>query len=108
MSKGPPYPLSIGLLVSMAVRMDHSFGIKMGVRDDLDAKQQSLIRKAYDAFFAFGAGTLENRQVAEEIEGNGFYMLHKEESYRGWLTPASLEYAENLLKMQDFLSGGKS
>lgn len=89
-------PISPGLLISMAIRFDHSFGVHAGVFDTyetLEEKQVSLL----DLMAKFYSG-LETTggQIMEEMTGEGFYSFDKEHVYRNIPTLEGLEKAVEL------------
>lgn len=96
----PPKPASppYGLLVSMATRQDHGFGVKQ-FRFDLGAyetdeewanRQKSLL--------------LDALRMWEEMNGKGFWSPEKNENYERGLTPAMKEFLDKFTKGLDFPS----
>lgn len=85
-------PLTPGLLISMALRDDHSFGILMQPFETgtLEAKQKKRISEAFEIYKAGGA---DNRQLIEEMTGQGFYRLDLEGSYQNMATAEALNHA---------------
>lgn len=103
----PILPLTPGLLISMAIRYDHSFGILMEPFDrwagfgNLDNKQVNLLN---DVMTHYKRGQeLSNysigieAQLWEEMTGVGFYRPEREESYQASAEPAALVEAERLI-----------
>jgi hypothetical protein len=103
-------PLSAGLLISMAIRKDHSFGIRTYLHPDskeldckaLSDKQIRLIRQArldyekinllinekYPDISKEEPGELLSS--IEEARGFGYYKPELEQVYRGWATDEAL------------------
>ncbi len=78
------YPPTAGLLISIALRFDHGFGIWLGVGfefldNDLPSKQLRLLNHAANNYR--NRDTLKDRQVLAEIRGVGFYNPKEEEYY---------------------------
>ena len=78
----PPLPLSFGLLVSMALRFDHSFLLDKNPEDKCflasigydDVERFLLIRSMYHIYKQYESnGTTDNIQLDEEISGRGFF-----------------------------------
>jgi hypothetical protein len=101
-------PLTPGLLVSMAIRYDHSFGILMGAFDsytDLSEKQIMLLR-AVMVYYRCGQelsnyATGTHAQLWEEMTGVGFYRPEKESAYQASAQPAALLEAVRIVKEHD-------
>lgn len=85
-------PISPGLLISMAIRHDHSFGMQF--QHGLEEKQINLIYKMAELYKI--REDLTDRQLLEEITGEGFYSFEREHIYREWATPAAFTVAADL------------
>ncbi len=89
-----PYPLTIGLVMSAAMRSDHSM---MAPYDDEDIMSKVLgapekripkvAEKVISSYRSLAAGESCDPQIAEEFLGQGFYSPEKEASYAGFLDP---------------------
>ena len=98
-------PLTPGLLISMAIRFDHSFGILMGLFDSFTSLEKKQIALLHDVMVHYRRGhALSNyrmgteAQLWEEMTGAGFYRPEKESSYRASAEPAALLVAERLVR----------
>ena len=94
-------PLTPGLLVSMSIRNDHSFGVLHDLFDSNDHesladKQTKLISQSFNEYSAYVRGEQIQGQRQEELEGNGFYTPERENQYRNSCQPEALQYAEGL------------
>jgi hypothetical protein len=97
-------PLTPGLLISMAIRMDHGFGADFG---GFGFDQRPLIerqRETLDVVFkeyvdAYNGVPIQSQRL-EECTGNGFYRPDREESYvTSWgAANQAVEYAKLLVK----------
>ena len=98
-------PLTPGLLISMAIRYDHSFGILMGYFDShktLVSKQCQILddvmvyyRRGQE-LSNYAMGT--EAQLWEEMTGAGFYHPDRESSYQASAEPFALERAVRYVK----------
>lgn len=94
------YPLTEGLTASIAMRLDHSFGIHRfsfetggnETNGELYERQQKLLKKAKYAygFILNGSddpniGESDNRRIKDEMFGEGFYSPERDGWYCGWL-----------------------
>lgn len=97
-------PLTPGLLISIALRHDHSFGISMGSFErysGLAEKQITLLGVAMEYYkrgqelstYAMGG----EAQLWEEMTGVGFYHRDREDAYTAMALPESLREAERLV-----------
>lgn len=96
-------PLTPGLLISMAVRTDHSFGIPNiwgslvpSNPCALEDKQIALIEKSFSEYGVYAAGQPIQSQRQEELTGKGFYSPEREAAYCGTATPSALLRAQQL------------
>lgn len=99
-------PLTPGLLISMAIRNDHSFGIWMEgfefEHSTLEEKQIALLREMLE-YYRRGQQLSEcasrtETQLWEEISGEGFYRPDRENWYQGSAMPAARLEAVRLVK----------
>lgn len=104
------YPLTPGLLISMSIRTDHSFGTTMfewsGIPGPpLEEKQINLISGCFEEYKNHVAGLPVQVQRLEEIQGEGFYRPELEEQYCNWASRDALNYAEGLVKAYRLIEG---
>jgi hypothetical protein len=96
------FPLTPGLLISMAMRLDHSFGISMGMfeDEDLPTKQVNRLNDVIPYYRRrlqiTNSATGTDAQLGEEISGQGFYQPGREDQYQGMATPEGLAEAVRL------------
>ena len=114
-------PLTPGLLISMAIRYDHSFGFHTGSLmmfsdgETLIDKQIKLIREAatcyhrlkglYEAEWVSKSLAGTDLQLFEEMTGEGFYQPDREEGYCNAATIAALREAKQLAEDQVSFDG---
>lgn len=98
-------PLSPGLLISMAIRMDHGFGASFPDIFGLSSKplgerQKETLDKVFEEYVNAHAGVPIQSQRLEECTGGGFYGPEREDAYlNAWgATPDAVEYAKLLVK----------
>lgn len=106
-------PLTPGLLISMSIRNDHSFGMLNNLFDSanhesLADKQTKLISQSFNEYSAYIGGEQIQGQRQEELEGNGFYAPERENQYRNWCQPEALHYAEGLCAAYNILGTNPS
>ncbi len=100
----PPviFPITPGLLISMAMRLDHSFGVSLGIfeDEDLPTKQVKLLNEVIPYYRRrlqiTNSATGTDAQLGEEISGQGFYRPEREDQYQGMATPEGLAEAVRL------------
>jgi hypothetical protein len=106
----PALPLTPGLLISMSIRNDHSFGMNdihayemldlarfgMEKPDPLVDKQKKLIGISFMEYTDYIEGAEVQSQRKEEIVGEGFYNAEREEFYKSYAQPEALRYAQEL------------
>lgn len=84
------FEVTPGLLISMAIRYDHSFGmedwfaISAKNKRPLYEKQIDILDKVAEIYRADGNGDV---QLIEEMTGEGFYRPDLESSYVNMATP---------------------
>ena len=91
------YPMTKGLLCSMAMRADHSFGLDRHPDDVMDCghtpeTRAALLKEVVALYKGIKEGNDENKQITEEAIGKGFYS-----------PKADRKYAEMWPKEADFL-----
>ncbi len=99
-------PLTPGLLISMGIRYDHSFGISMGMFDahsSLESKQIDILNKVLEYYsrrheIANSAKPGTETQLLEEMTGTGFYSPEREDWYRETATASGLAEAHRLVE----------
>jgi hypothetical protein len=76
------FPLTAGLLISMALRYDHAFGMNFSFNPDFDFVecQKNTLQYAITVY----RGEVTNPRVEEEMYGNGFYSPERESFYLGY------------------------
>lgn len=100
-------PLTPGLLISMAMRLDHSFGISMGMfeKEDLSTKQVNRLNDVIPYYRRrlqiTNSATGTDAQLGEEVSGRGFYKPDREDWYQGMATPEGLAEAVRLCEEYD-------
>lgn len=95
-------PLTPGLLISMAIRMNHSFGYWMMAFEkyqDLTQKQISILNEVCEIYHQ--KMTCGDSQLIEEMTGNGFYSSDRETYYCDSVSPDVLEHAMSLVNRKD-------
>lgn len=96
------FEVTPGLLISMAIRYDHSFGMEdwFGVSEKnkrpLYEKQINILDKVAEIYRADGN---EDVQLIEEMTGSGFYRPELEGSYINMATPEGRGRAAALAEM---------
>lgn len=85
---------SKGLLVSMCLRYDHAFlapksNFNLGYTREEREELLTEMSNAYDAFLMNELHEYLTSQTIEEIRGEGFYSIEKEESYVKWYDNAN-------------------
>lgn len=98
-------PLTPGLLISMAIRMDHGFGASFPDMFGFDSKplgerQKETLDAVFDEYVTAHAGVPIQNQRLEECTGAGFYAPDREDAYlNNWGgTSDAVEYARLLVK----------
>ncbi len=98
-------PLTPGLLISMAIRYDHSFGIWMGsfeTQSTLEEKQRSILDEVISCYSRrqeitnSASGT--DAQLREEMTGQGFYRPEREAEYISGVSRAVADHAAELIE----------
>lgn len=91
-------PLTPGLLISMAIRNDHSFGFHMGSFETgtLEEKQIRLIDRSYQEYLTYENGGEIQNQRLEELTGEGFYRPEREKGYLANALPKVRDHAIKL------------
>jgi hypothetical protein len=102
------FPLSVGLLISIALRDDHGFCCDFNASlkalgwpveadgETLGRKQRKGIINAYMTYYRAKLGRFEEipSNLADECTGKGFYSPSKEDWYRSIVLPETVEFAE--------------
>lgn len=98
-------PLTPGLLISMAIRYDHSFGIWMGpfeTSSSLEEKQLAILEDVIGYYSRRHEITNSARgtdaQLREEMTGQGFYRPDREAEYVSGVGRAILDRAVELIE----------
>jgi hypothetical protein len=105
-------PLSAGLLISMALRNDHAFAMKLdyeslrkGFVDGeaservVEARQRIALDNMLEAYQKACKGLKIDPQIYEELTGDGFYNSSIERSYLVVVVSASvMQYAMTLVE----------
>lgn len=84
------YPLTLGLLASMAIRYDHGFGICMTpweTHDKFLKRQRECLDTvlAYYKLYCTNSKEAVDPQLNEEITGKGFYYPCHEKEYISYI-----------------------
>lgn len=115
-----------GLLISMAIRLDHSFGLRNNnpfwgneeTAEEHADRQIKLIREVALSYkkikslinettWDYKRSTVEDRQLAEEMTCTGYYKPDLELVYRGWATDDALLEALRIAREKPEFDGPK-
>lgn len=101
------YPLTLGLLASIALRMDHAFAAPdfegSFYLETQEVRQRESLYRAFCIYQKEVSGNLKNsnnvteKQCREELTGQGFYKPSHEGWYVSLICDKAMSYAKGLV-----------